>query len=157
VIQVKEGRRPWQADPVSEHDVAELSVGSPPDADQADADQGDVLSSGPAGPRIWLPIGQVADRLGVSAGRVRRLVQERALIGMRRGKEFCVPAELLKDGAPLPELQGTLVVLADAGFTEDEALRWLFTDDGYPGTPVDALRSGVGKTEVRRRAQALAF
>jgi hypothetical protein len=49
------------------------------------------------------------------------------------------------------------VVLADAGFSDEETLRWLFTDDDYPGAPVDALRSQVGKTEVRRRAQALAF
>jgi excisionase family DNA binding protein len=117
----------------------------------------DVLSSGPGGPRVWLPVSEVSDLLGVSAGKVRRLVQERALIGLRRGKEFCIPQELLRDGAPLPELQGTLMVLADAGFTDDEALRWLFTDDDFPGAPIDALRSGVGKAEVRRRAQALAL
>jgi excisionase family DNA binding protein len=117
----------------------------------------DVLSVGPEGPREWLPVGEVAELLGVSPGRVRRLVQEKALAGMRRGKEFCVPAELIKEGEPLGELQGTLVVLSDAGFTDEEALRWLFTDDDYPGTPVDALRSGISKTEVRRRAQALAF
>ena len=36
-------------------------------------------------------------------------------------------------------------------------MRWLFTpDDSLPGTPADALRAGR-KTEVRRRAQALAF
>ena len=139
VIEVKTSRGTWHAGGVSEQSVT------------------DVLSTGPNGPREWLPVAEVAGRLGVSAGRVRRLVQEKALAGMRRGKEFCVPAELLTGDAPLPELQGTLVVLADAGFTEEEALRWLFTDDAYPGTPVDALRSGRGKTEVRRRAQALAF
>ena len=37
------------------------------------------------------------------------------------------------------------------------ALRWLLApDETLPGTPVDALRAGR-KTEVRRRAQALAF
>jgi excisionase family DNA binding protein len=137
---VNEGRPAWHAGEVSEPRVTD-----------------DVLSSGPDGPREWLPVAEVAGLLDVSPGRVRRLVQERALAGMRRGKEFRVPAELVKDGAPLPELQGTLVVLADAGFSDEEALRWLFTDDGYPGTPVDALRSGRGKTEVRRRAQALAL
>jgi hypothetical protein len=48
-------------------------------------------------------------------------------------------------------------VLADAGFTDEEAMRWLLTaDDSLPGSPVDALRAGR-KTEVRRRAQALAL
>ncbi|WP_372492098.1 Rv2175c family DNA-binding protein [Kineosporia corallincola] len=118
-----------------------------------------MLSDGPEGERVWLPLPDVAEQLGIDFGKVRRLLQERVLIGMRRGerKIMCVPAELLKDGAPLPDLQGTLVVLADSGFSDEEALRWLFTDDDYPGTPVDALRTGHRKTEVRRRAQALAF
>jgi hypothetical protein len=48
-------------------------------------------------------------------------------------------------------------VLADAGFSDDEALRWLFTvDDSLPGSPVQALVENRG-TEVKRRAQALAF
>jgi hypothetical protein len=119
----------------------------------------DVLTFGPNGRRVWLPLPDVAEILDTEVGKVRRMLQERVLIGLRRGerKILCVPAELLKDGAALPELQGTLVVLSDAGFSDEEALRWLFTDDGYPGTPVDALRTGISKTEVRRRAQALAF
>jgi len=119
----------------------------------------DVLSSGPDGPRVWLPLPDVAELIDVPFGRVRRMLQERVLIGMRRGerKIMSVPAELIKDAAPLPDLQGTLVVLSDAGYSDEEALRWLFTDDDYPGTPVDALRTGRGKTEVRRRAQALGF
>jgi hypothetical protein len=119
----------------------------------------DVLTQGPNGPRVWLPLPDVAELLNTEVGKVRRMLQERALIGLRRGERriLCVPAELLKDGEPLPDLQGTLVVLADAGFSDEEALRWLFTDDAYPGAPVDALRTGISKTEVRRRAQALAF
>lgn len=139
VVEVNERRAAWDADLVSEPGVI------------------DVLSTGPEGPRAWLPVPDVAELLGVSPGRVRRLVQERALAGLRRDKVFCIPAELIKDGEPLTELQGTLVLLADSGFSDEEALRWLFTDDDYPGTPIDALRSGRGKTEVRRRAQALAF
>lgn len=119
----------------------------------------DVLSQGPDGERIWLNLPDVAELIGTEVGKVRRMLQERVLIGMRRGerKIMSVPAELIKDGAPLPDLQGTLVLLSDSGFSDEEALRWLFTDDGYPGTPVDALRTGISKTEVRRRAQAMAF
>jgi hypothetical protein len=107
----------------------------------------------------WLPLPDVAERLGLDVGKVRRLLQDRCLVGARRGERnvLSVPAALIADGAPLPELRGTLTVLADSGYDDEASLRWLFTpDDSLPGTPVDALRAGR-KTEVRRRAQALAF
>lgn len=107
----------------------------------------------------WLTLQDVAERLGLDVGKVRRLLQDRYLIGVRRGERnvLSVPAALLSGSQPLPELRGTLTVLADAGFGDAEALHWLFTpDESLPGTPVDALRSGR-KTEIRRRAQALAF
>jgi len=102
----------------------------------------------------------VADRLGIDVGKVRRLVQDRVLVAVRRGdpKVLSVPEALLMDGQPLLELRGTLTVLADCGFDDAAALEWLFTpDDSLPGgTPVQALRAGH-KTEIRRRAQALAL
>ena len=111
----------------------------------------------------WLALPDVAERLGIEVGKVRRLVQDRALVAVRRGerKVWSVPELLLAevDGQlqPLPEVKGTLTVLADAGYDDAEALRWLFTpDESLPGTPIEALRAGR-KTEVRRRAQALAF
>jgi hypothetical protein len=107
----------------------------------------------------WLTVPDVAELVGLDVGKVRRLLQERYLVGVRRGERnvLSVPAALIADGAPLPELRGTLVVLADSGYDDEAAIRWLFTpDDSLPGTPVEALRAGR-KTEVRRRAQALAF
>ena len=107
----------------------------------------------------WVPLPDVADRLGVDVGQIRRMLQDRLLVGIRRGERriLCVPGELIEAGEPLPDLRGTLIVLSDAGYSDEESLRWLFTpDDTLPGTPVEALRSGR-KTEVRRRAQALAF
>jgi hypothetical protein len=107
----------------------------------------------------WLTLPDVAERLGLEVGRVRRLIQDRYLVAVRRGerKVASIPAALLDGDQPLPELRGTLVVLSDAGFADAEALHWLFTsDDSLPGTPVDALRAGR-KTEIRRRAQALAL
>lgn len=111
----------------------------------------------------WLPLPDVAERLGIEVGKVRRLVQDGALVAVRRGerKVWSVPELFLAevDGRvqPLPEIKGTITVLADAGYDDAEALRWLFTpDESLPGTPIEALRAGR-KTEVRRRAQALAF
>ncbi len=106
----------------------------------------------------WLTVPDVADRLGVGIPRVRRLLDDQLLLGVRRGRPrvLSIPSALVEP-EPLAELPGTLTVLADAGFTPPEALRWLFSpDDTLPGSPVEALRAGR-KTEVRRRAQALGF
>ena len=56
----------------------------------------------------------------------------------------------------LKHLPGVLTLLHDARFSDDEALRWLYTDDDLPGSPVRALWENRG-TEVKRRAQALGF
>jgi hypothetical protein len=48
-------------------------------------------------------------------------------------------------------------LLHDAGYNDEEAMRWLYTpDDTLPGTPATAL-DGTRATEVKRRAQALGF
>ena len=53
-------------------------------------------------------------------------------------------------------LSGTLTLLRDDGFSDEEMLEWLFTpDESLPGTPAQALSENRG-TEVKRRAQALA-
>jgi hypothetical protein len=107
----------------------------------------------------WLTLPEVAELLGAGIGDVRRLIRDRDLLAVRRGERsvLSVPASLLVDGAALAELRGTVTVLADAGFTDEEALRWLLTPDvALPGRPVEALRAGR-RAEVRRRAQALAF
>ena len=91
--------------------------------------------------------------------RVRQLVRDRQILAVRRGENnvLMVPEVFVQDGQVLKGLPGTLTVLRDGRFTDDEALRWLFTpDDTLPGSPVDALVANRG-TEVRRRAQALGF
>lgn len=119
----------------------------------------------------WLTVPDVAERMGTDTGVVRRLLTDRRVVGVRRGERhilgiparFLVPAD---DGRvqPIPTLQGTLVLLADAGLSDEESVRWLFTEDpsleslgaDRPRRPVDALVAGH-KTEIRRRAQAEAF
>jgi Rv2175c C-terminal domain of unknown function len=111
----------------------------------------------------WLPLPDVADRLGVPVTRVRQLLAERRLAAVRRGPNaaLAVPAAFLdaEGGADgiVKGLPGTLMVLHDAGYTDDEAIRWLFRDDpSLPGSPIQGLRESRGK-EVKRRAQALGF
>jgi hypothetical protein len=110
----------------------------------------------------WLPLPDVAERLDRDIMKTRRLVADGELAATRIDGIVKVPAAFLVDGpdgtVPLPELRGTLTVLADAGFSTAEAVRWLFTPDPTltEGRPVDTLRAGR-KTEIRRRAQALGF
>jgi len=107
----------------------------------------------------WLSLPEVAELLGIPVTRARQLVAERQVIALRRGENnaLMVPAEFVQDGRVLKGLQGTLILLLDARFSDDEAVRWLFTaDDSLPGSPVDALIANRG-TEVKRRAQASAL
>ncbi|GAA4150283.1 Rv2175c family DNA-binding protein [Actinomadura keratinilytica] len=105
----------------------------------------------------WLTLKEAAARLGVKHSRIKQLLAERKLLAIRREGQLMVPAAFLRNGQVIKGLSGTLTVLSDAGFSDVETLRWLFTaDDTLPGTPVQALSENRG-TEVRRRAQALAF
>jgi len=107
----------------------------------------------------WLSLRDVADRLGVSPNKVRQMVRDHQLAALRppEAREPQVPAEMLDGPSVVKGLSGTLTLLADAGYDEEESVRWLFTaDESLPGRPIDALRESRG-TEVRRRAQALAF
>jgi len=108
-------------------------------------------------PTTWLTVPDLVELLGVGVSRVRRLIEDRALLAVRRDGVLKVPASFLRDGEPLGELKGTLVLLADSGFNDDEAMGWLLNAEESLGTsPIEALRAGR-KAEVRRVAQALAF
>jgi len=85
------------------------------------------------------------------------MVRDRTLLARREDGILRVPAEFIRDGVVVKGLPGLLTVLADAGFTDEEALDWMFREDpSLPGTPMRALTENRGK-EVKRRAQALAF
>jgi len=106
----------------------------------------------------WLSVPDVADRLGLPVSRVKQMLRDRKLLAVQRPSgEFAVPAGFLDGDQVIQGLGGTLTLLFDCGFTEAEALSWLFTaDESLPGTPVQALAEHR-RTEVNRRAQALAF
>lgn len=99
----------------------------------------------------------VAEALGVPVTKVRQMIRDHKLLGVRTEGGLRVPAEFISEGAVLKGLPGLLTVLADQGYDEQESLRWLYEEDpSLPGTPVQALRENRG-TEVKRRAQALGF
>lgn len=122
------------------------------DADQAHADAYELLV------RAWLTLPEVAELLDVGVNRVRQLVSDHQLLAVRRGENnaLMVPADFVQDGRVLKGLPGVLTLLRDARYEDDEALRWLYTDDDLPGSPAQALVQNRG-TEVKRRAQALGF
>ncbi|WP_165065048.1 Rv2175c family DNA-binding protein [Marisediminicola senii] len=105
----------------------------------------------------WLSVPDLAELLDTTPSKVRRLVEDRALLAQRIDGVLKVPARFIRDGEPLHELRGTLVLLADSGFSDDEAMNWLLSDDDMLDmAPIDALLAGR-KAEVRRIAQALGF
>lgn len=107
--------------------------------------------------RQWLTIPDLVEKLNLTPSRIRRLIEERQLLAIKRNGVLSVPADFLgEEDLPLSELRGTLFVLADARFTDDEAMEWMLSPEESLGTaPIDALRAGR-KAEVRRVAQALA-
>lgn len=93
----------------------------------------------------------------MSPGKVHRLIEDRHLLAVRRDKVLVIPEEFVLDGEPLKDLRGTLMLLADDGFSDDEAMQWMLEVNDLLGvSPIAALRAGR-KAEVRRVAQALAF
>jgi excisionase family DNA binding protein len=106
--------------------------------------------------REWLTVPDVAERLGLTPSRVRRLIEDRHLAALRRDGVLQIPSVFLVEDEPLGELRGTLTVLSDNGFSDDEAVQWLLeTEDALGVAPIDALLAGR-KAEVRRVAQSLA-
>jgi hypothetical protein len=108
-------------------------------------------------PAEWLALPDVAERLELSITRVHQLIRDGGLLAVRRDGALRVPIELIANRTVLKHLPGVLTLLHDAGYNDEEALRWLYQpDESLPGTPAQAL-AGDRATEVKRRAQALGF
>ncbi|NMR19365.1 Rv2175c family DNA-binding protein [Cellulomonas fimi] len=133
----------------------------------------------------WLTVPDVADRLGLEAGKVRRLLKEGRLVAVRRGDPqvvsvpagFLVPAHLEnpanstlrapapdpegEDGAPraayavLSSLAGTVTLLRDAAFDDAETIAWLCTEEESLDGTPLAALRAGQKAAVRRLAQTL--
>lgn len=105
----------------------------------------------------WLTVPELVERLGIGVSKIRRLIEDRHLLGLRIDGVLKVPELFLQGNEVLPELRGTLILLTDRGYSDQEAMSWLLTEESSLGvTPIEALREGR-KAEVRRIAQALGF
>ena len=108
-------------------------------------------------PTSWLSLADVAERLGVPLSRVRQMIREGSLLGVKRDGAPRVPGELIANEHVLKHLPGVLTLLRDAGYSDEETLGWLYAEDeSLSGAPAQAL-AGPQATEVKRRAQALGF
>nr|WP_238434421.1 Rv2175c family DNA-binding protein [Micromonospora tarensis] len=100
----------------------------------------------------------VAERLDVSISKVHQMIRDRELLAVRRDGVRRIPADLVANQTVLKHLPGVLNLLADNGYDDEAALRWLYeSDDTLPGATPAAALSGDQAREVKRRAQALGF
>lgn len=105
----------------------------------------------------WLTVPELVEKLGLGVSRVRRLLEDKHLLAAKVDGVLRVPEVFIREGAPLPELRGTIILLTDRGYSDEEAIHWLLTEESALGaSPIEALRAGR-KAEVRRIAQALGF
>jgi Rv2175c C-terminal domain of unknown function len=107
----------------------------------------------------WLPVPDVAERLGLSVTQVKTMIRERELVALPYGERGAphVPAAFVVGGEVVKGLAGTLTVLNDAGYDAEESVRWLFTEaDALDATPIAALTANRRK-HVHREAQLLGF
>jgi hypothetical protein len=116
-----------------------------------------VSESVTAGPAAWVNLPDVADRLDLSISKVNQMIRDGHLLAVRRDGVRVVPAELIENDTVLKHLPGVLTLLRDAGYNDEEAIRWLYEPDkALDGTAARAL-SGPLAREVKRRAQAVGF
>jgi hypothetical protein len=116
-----------------------------------------VSESVTAAPTEWVNLPDIADKLDVSISKVNQMVRDGELIAVKRDGVRVVPAELVANSTVLKHLPGILTLLRDAGYNDEEALRWLYTpDETLDGNAARGL-GGDRAREVKRRAQALGF
>jgi hypothetical protein len=116
-----------------------------------------VNDSVAAGPTEWVTLPDIADKLDVSISKVNQMVRDGNLLAVKRDGIRVVPAELVANSTVLKHLPGILTLLRDAGYNDEEAVRWLYVPD--PDLDGNAARGlgGDRAREVKRRAQALGF
>jgi hypothetical protein len=116
-----------------------------------------VSDSVTAGPAEWINLPDVSEKLEVSISKVHQMIRDGHLIAVRRDGVLRVPAELVANGTVLKHLPGIITLLRDAGYNDEEALRWLYEPDKALGGTAAAALGGDLAREVKRRAQAVGF
>ena len=118
-----------------------------------------------------IPAKEAADRLGVEPSRIKQLIRERQILGLRvNGQRYVLDETLVElpperqhvaelqrpsmkeprivrvTDEPLPALRGTALLLEDGGYSYEELVDWIWRDNPWlQGRPIDLLRSGAHK------------
>ncbi|GAC55857.1 hypothetical protein GOHSU_01_00360 [Gordonia hirsuta DSM 44140 = NBRC 16056] len=105
-----------------------------------------------------LSLDEAADHLRLSGNRVRTLIRDHNLLAASRDGQAVIPALFFGEPGHLAKhFEGLVTILLDGGYTRDEALNWMFTEQHDLGMhPAQALHTHSAR-EVIRRAQAEAF
>lgn len=105
----------------------------------------------------YVPLPDIAASLNLIITKTHQLIKDGQLIAVRRDGALRVPAEFIQNGEIVKSLTGTITLLKDNGFNDQEIIDWLFDyDEKLPGTPMQALRENRGN-EIKRRAQSAGF
>lgn len=106
----------------------------------------------------WVTLPEAGELLGIDVLKVRQLLRDGKLLAVRPDAgPLRVPAKFIQGRVVVKSLEQVITLLRDNRYTDEEAIRWLFTAElSLPGTPIQALVENRG-TEVKRRAQASAF
>jgi len=117
----------------------------------------DPATAGPVEPTGWLTLPDIAELLDLPVNRVHQLIRERTMLAVRRNGVLRVPAEFMATPTVRKHLPGVLNLLHDAGYNDEEALRWLVHPRPDAARYPAAALAGERAIEVKRRAQALGF
>lgn len=125
-----------------------------------------------------ISVTQAADRLGVERSRVKQLVNERRILALRGPSGLRILEESLAElpaqeqyatelsnpdsehprlvrvtDKPVAALRGTVILLEDGGFSNEEVVDWLWsTNPLLERRAIDLLRSGAHKAVNRLAA-----
>jgi hypothetical protein len=101
----------------------------------------------------YYTVPDLVELLGISPGKIHRLLEEHVLAAVRVDGILSIPKDFIKDHEVVSSLRGTIIQLLDQGLYEEEIVEWLLADNEELGeTPIAALRRG-SKSSVRRAAQ----
>lgn len=96
----------------------------------------------------YLTMNEAADLLGIYPHRMKQLLRDHLLFAVVNEEgRWMIPAVTIAEGpdgwAPLFNLPGTLTLLADAGYSQEETARWMYTyNEELEQTPLEALLEG---------------
>ncbi len=110
----------------------------------------------------FLTMREAGERLGIPTQRIKQLWADDELLRVDVDGKPMVPALCLEEVGgqwmPLESVRGTVTMLRDAGFSTEEATRWMLeaNDDLDGAVPLECLASHRVK-DVRNAVMFLAF